>query len=490
MAEAGTWAGIDLGTSSVKAVLIDGPERIVATAEAPLTVSRPKPGWSEQDPAHWIAAAEAALDALAAERPREMAALRGIGLSGQQHGATLVGADGAALRPCLLWNDARSGAECVELEARADFRGLCGSILMPGFTAPKTEWVRKHEPAVWDRIKAVLLPKDFLRLWLTGEKVSDLSDSSGTGWLDVANRRWSPELLAASGLTEAQMPRLVEGSEPGGALRPELCARWGIAGRPVVAGGGGDNPAAACGVGAVTDGEGFLTIGTSGVLFVANAAFSPNIPAAVHAFCHAVPGMWHQMAVILSAADSLSWLSRITGRDAGALAAMVDEAREPPERLFFHPYLSGERTPHADPNARGHITGLSHGVEVADLAQAVFEGVAFAFADGAEALRAGGAAMGELVAVGGGARSDAWLRIIADAAGLALGRPADEKSGGALGAARLGLCAAEGAAPAEACPKPRIVWRCEPDPARRAMRLEALARWRETYAAIAAVRRR
>jgi xylulokinase len=479
-----TWLGIDLGTSAVKAALIDAAGAVVAAATAPLEVSRPHPGWSEQDPDAWIAAATAALDALARDHPAALAAARGIGLSGQMHGATLLDAADRPLRPCLLWNDARAGAACVALDARADFRGIGGNLVMAGFTAPKLEWVRVHEPDLFARVATVLLPKDFLRLWLTGEKLSDMSDSAGTLWLDVGARRWSPALLAATGLTERQMPGLVEGSAPAGRLRPALAARWGMAPGLVVAGGGGDNAASACGVGAVAPDAAFLSIGTSGVLFVSNARFSPNPGQGVHAFCHAIPDTWHQMGVILSAADSLVWLGEITGRDPAALAAMVDPDAAPPEPLTFLPYLSGERTPLADAGARGVFAGLSRATSIGDLARAVLEGVADAFGDCADALRAAGAAPESALAVGGGARSDAWLKLIADATGLVLERAEGAEAGAALGAARLGFCAAEGADPRAACVKPPVAAAFAPDPARAARRAEARARHRALWPAV------
>jgi xylulokinase len=483
------WLGIDLGTSGVKSALIDARSAVLATASAPLTVSRPHPGWSEQDPEAWWAATVETLDALARSHPAELAAVRGIGLSGQQHGATLLDAADRPIRPCLLWNDARAGAECAALEARAPFREKAGSIIMAGFTAPKVEWVRTREPDAFARIATVLLPKDYLRLRLTGEKLSDMSDSSGTGWLDVAARAWDEGLLAASGLSRAAMPGLVEGSAPAGRLRPELAERWGMAARPVVAGGGGDNAASACGVGAVTPDSGFLTIGTSGVLFVSNARFSPNVGKAIHAFCHCVPGAWHQMGVVLSAADSLAWLARITGRDAVALADGVDPAAAPREALAFLPYLSGERTPIADADARGAFVGLSQATGPGDLARAVLEGVAYAFADCAEALRDAGWTPGAVLAVGGGARSDAWLQIIADATGLTFERAAGAEAGAALGAARLGLCAAEGASPVEVCARPAVAAVFAPDPARRGRHAEGLARHRALWPAIRAATR-
>ncbi|MCB1493122.1 MAG: xylulokinase, partial [Rhodobiaceae bacterium] len=308
------YLGIDIGTSSVKAVLLDESQALVASASAALEVSRPKAGWSEQAPDDWWAATLKAVDEIRAGHAAALASVRGIGLSGQMHGATLLDAADRPLRPAILWNDGRSGAECAEMEAACpELRSIAGNIAMPGFTAPKLLWVKKHEPETFEKVAKVLLPKDYVRLHLTGDHVSDMSDSAGTLWLDVAKRDWSDTLLSATDLTRANMPALVEGSQSSGTLRKDLCERWGIAEAPAVAGGGGDNAASACGIGAVRPGAAFASLGTSGVLFVSNARFSPNTDNAVHAFCHAVPDTWHQMGVILSAADSLEWLSRMTG---------------------------------------------------------------------------------------------------------------------------------------------------------------------------------
>lgn len=362
------YLGIDLGTSGIKAMLVDESFATVGVAHAALTVSRPHPGWSEQAPADWIAAAEAAIGALRRDHPQDMARLQAIGLSGHMHGATLLDASDQVLRPCILWNDGRSGPQCAELTARADFHGIAGNLVMAGFTAPKLLWVAQNEPAIFARVAKVLLPKDYLRLWLTGEHVAEMSDAAGTLWLDVGRRDWSDALLAATGLTRAQMPRLVEGSEVSGHLRADLAERWGIP-RVPVAGGGGDNAATACGMGVMTPGTGFLSLGTSGVLFAATASYAPNTADAVHTFCHAVPDTWHQMGVILSATDSLTWLAEITGKSVPELAAMVGDVTAPAPVTFL-PYLSGERTPLNDPDATGAFLGLRRATGLADLAQA------------------------------------------------------------------------------------------------------------------------
>lgn len=480
------YLGLDLGTSSVKAALFDADQRLVGQAGRPLEIARPQPGWSEQDPEDWWRAVEAAVDALAAAHG--LAGLRGIGLSGQMHGAVCLDADDRVLRPAILWNDGRAVAECAAIEAACPrSREIAGNIAMAGFTAPKLAWMREHEPEVFAHVSTVLLPKDYLRLRLTGHHVSDMSDASGTLWLNVAARDWSDDLLEASGLTRAQAPRLVEGSAASGELLPELAARWGVTGPVVVAGGAGDNAAAACGVGVVTPGSAFVSLGTSGVLFVSNAAFAPNTAGAVHAFCHAIPDTWHQMGVILSAADSLEWLSRIAGRPAAELVAAVGEVRAP-SPVTFLPYLSGERTPHNDPGARGAFVGLAQAHGLADLTQAVLEGVAYAFADCQAALAAAGTDFESALAVGGGSRSDAWLRIIASVLDRPLRLAADSDIGAALGAARLAICAAEGADPAEVCAAPPTLRAIEPDRGLVAAYRDGHARYRALYPALKEIR--
>ncbi|MDF3608313.1 xylulokinase [Paracoccus sp. DMF-8] len=437
------YLGLDLGTSGIKAMLVDDRFATVGVAHAPLTVSRPHPGWSEQDPADWLAGADQVIAALLRDHPAEMAMLQAIGLSGHMHGAVLLDAQDRVLRPCILWNDGRSGPQCAELTGRADFHGIAGNLVMAGFTAPKLRWVAQNEPQTFDAVAKVLLPKDYLRLWLTGEHVAEMSDAAGTLWLDVARRDWSDELLAATGLTRDQMPRLVEGSDVSGHLRADLAARWGIAAVPV-AGGGGDNAATACGMGVMTPGTGFLSLGTSGVLFATTASYAPNTGDAVHTFCHAVPETWHQMGVFLSATDSMTWLSEITGKTVPELAALVPDRVTAPSPALFLPYLSGERTPLNDPDATGAFLGLQRASGLADLSQAVMEGVALAFADSVIALRKAGTVIESAYAVGGGARSRAWLHIMASATGLVLLEPEDGDFGAAFGAAKLGAACATG----------------------------------------------
>lgn len=481
------YLGIDLGTSSVKALLIDADQRVVGSATAPLKVSRPHPGWSEQDPNDWIAATAKALEGLQAGRPKELAAVEGIGLSGHMHGATLVDNRDVVLRPCILWNDTRSHKEAAALDANPAFRKISGNIVFPGFTAPKLAWVKNNEPEIFARVAKVLLPKDFLRLWLTGEHMSEMSDSAGTAWLDVAKRGWSDELLAATDLSESQMPTLVEGTEAAGGLRADLASKWGLRAGIPVAGGAGDNAASACGMGTVRAGQAFASLGTSGVIFAANGAYLPNPESALHTFCHALPDTWHQMGVILSATDSLNWLSGITGKDAGALTDELGETLKAPTGVTFLPYLSGERTPHNDASIRGVFAGLGHEAGRPVLTQAVLEGVAFAFRDSLEALRAAGTDLDRVTAIGGGSRSRYWLRAMATALDLPVEVPADGDFGAAFGAARLGLIAATGADPFAVCTTPKTEATIEPDRSLSAAYSDAYQRYRALYPAIKGV---
>ncbi|MBZ5759189.1 MULTISPECIES: xylulokinase [Rhizobium] len=478
------YLGLDLGTSGVKAMLIDGDQKIVGSANGALDVSRPHPGWSEQDPAHWVRATEEAIAGLKASHPNELSAVRGIGLSGQMHGATLLDAADKVLRPCILWNDTRSHVEAAALDADPRFRALTGNIVFPGFTAPKLAWVARHEPEIFAKVAHVLLPKDYLRLWLTGEHISEMSDSAGTSWLDTGKRKWSAELLAATGLTEAQMPQLVEGTEVGGKLRGELAAKWGMSGDVVLAGGAGDNAASACGMGTVSDGAAFVSLGTSGVLFAANGSYLPKPESAVHAFCHALPNTWHQMGVILSATDALNWHSEITGKSPADLTGELGDTLKAPSGVTFLPYLSGERTPHNDAAIRGAFIGLGHESSRVVLTQAVLEGVSFAIRDSLEALRSAGTQISRVTAIGGGSRSRYWLASIATALGVPVDLPADGDFGAAFGAARLGLIAATGADPVAVCTPPATAGTIEPVSAFAGAYEEAYGRYRALYPAI------
>jgi xylulokinase len=477
--------GMDIGTSGVKAVLVSEPGAIIAVAARELALSHPAPLWSEQDPDAWVDAAIGAVDDLSASHPREVAQVRGIGLSGQMHGATLLGDDGRPLRPAILWNDGRSHAECAKLERRCpSLHAIAGNLAMPGFTAPKLLWVAGHEPEIFKRVAKVLLPKAYVRYRLTGEMVEDMSDAAGTLWLDVGQRRWSALLLHATGLDLHHMPRLVEGSEVSAVLAPEYAQRWGMATDVVVAGGAGDNAASAIGLGAIAPGDAFLSLGTSGVVFRVTDRFAPAPAFAVHAFCHALPGLWHQMGVMLSAAASLAWLSGVMATPTAALLAPLGETVDGPSPIKFLPYLDGERTPHNDAAASGAFIGLRGASGRDQIVQAVLEGVAFAARDNLAALGNASSPISEVDLVGGGSRSPLWAQICADVLGIPVHRVEEGEVGAALGAARLGRLAATGEEPAQVSTRPRRLASFLPRASTAAAYDDAYHQWRKLYPAL------
>ncbi|EMH4162646.1 xylulokinase [Pluralibacter gergoviae] len=474
------YLGIDIGTSELKALLTDSRGEIIGSAHAALTVQRPHPHWAEQDPEAWWQACGQVVTALRQQHPREWAAIRAIGLSGQMHGAVLLDAAGEVLRPCILWNDTRSADECARLQAQhPEMIALSGNMIMPGFTAPKLAWVARHEPDIFRRIAKVLLPKDYLRWRLTGEFVSDPSDAAGTLWLDVAKRDWSDELLAITGLTRGQMPGLVEGCEVSATLDPTLATEWGLDSAVTVAGGGGDNATSAVGVGAVEPGDAFISLGTSGVIFVVNDRLQADPQSGVHAFCHALPDRWHQMSVMLSAASCLRWICNLLSVTESQLMSEIaglsdDECRRAP---VFLPYLSGERTPHNDALASGSFFNLHHETSRALLGYAVIEGVTFGLADGLQVLSSGDIRQCSLT--GGGARSSLWAQLIADVLDMPMvTHPAS--SSGALGAARLAQLA-DGGKRADVCRKPDVLARYTPRVERQPWLRQRLALFRLLY---------
>ncbi|WP_196209532.1 xylulokinase [Citrobacter sp. Res13-Sevr-PEB04-36] len=430
------YIGIDLGTSGVKAILLNEQGDVVASQTEKLTVSRPHPLWSEQDPEQWWLATDRAIKALAQQH--SLSAVKALGIAGQMHGATLLDKQQKVLRPAILWNDGRCAQECEILENQIpESREITGNLMMPGFTAPKLLWIQRHEPEVFRQVDKVLLPKDYLRLRMTGEFASDMSDAAGTMWLDVAKRDWSDVMLAACHLSRAHMPALFEGSEVTGTLLPTVAQSWGMSEIPVVAG-GGDNAAGAVGVGMMNAGQAMLSLGTSGVYFAVSDGFLSKPESAVHCFCHALPEKWHLMSVMLSAASCLDWAAKLTGMaSVPALIVAAQQADEQAEPVWFLPYLSGERTPHNNPQAKGVFFGLTHQHGPAELARAVLEGVGFALADGMDVVHACGVKPASITLIGGGARSEYWRQMLSDISGLQLDYRTGGDVGPALGAARL-----------------------------------------------------
>ncbi|MCK8484337.1 xylulokinase [Aliiroseovarius sp. S2029] len=447
--------GIDLGTSGLRALLVDAAGSPIGWAEHAYATHHPHPGWSEQNPKDWIDALTSAARELRDAHP-EFSGLKGIGVSGHMHGAVLVDETGDPIRPCIMWNDTRSHEEAARLDAMPQTRVISGNVAFPGFTAPKLEWVRAHEPENHARISKVLLPAAYVNWYLTGEYVSDISDCSGTGWLDVRARGWSERLLTAGNMRPDQMPRLVEGCDPAGQLRTELMSDWGINQPVIVAGGAGDNAATACGIGALCEGQGFVSLGTSGVLLLARDGCDPAPETALHCFCHAIPDRWCQMGVMLSATNSLNWLSRISGQSPATLTeALGPDIGKPSDELFL-PYLSGERTPHNDAQIRAAFLGLDTQTSLDDMTRAVLNGVAFALRDSAEAMKTTGADINKLYAVGGGAASRYWVELIATILGTSIALPKGGEFGAALGAARLAIVAATDARPEDVMLAPEL----------------------------------
>ena len=464
------YLGIDLGTSAIKTILIDDQQIEHASVTVPLSIARPHQGWSEQNPEEWWQGVDQAITEIAQNHPEQCAQLRGIGLSGQMHGLVALDADYTPLRDAILWNDTRASQEATMLDQKhPQFRAIGGNIVMAGFSAPKAVWMARHEAELFAQINTILLPKDYLRFRLTGQMVSDMSDASGTLWLDVENRCWSEELLAATGLRLDQMPRLVESSEKSGHLSASLCQKWGIKGDVVVAGGAGDNAAAAIGLGMTEPEDCFVSLGTSGVVYKVKDGFYKNPDKAVHAFCHALPQSWHQMGVILSAGDSMAWLSDVMGQDVAKLLKQMNDDNRLEIWPLFHPYLSGERTPHNIHEPRGGFFGLSRRHDTGDMVRAVLQGVSYAIGDAFDVLDDQQnpdhhMKPAQVIATGGGAKNRYWLECIASVMNCNIDVPKDSDIGAALGAGRLAMLA-DGFAIKDVCQKPAIAHRVMPDPA-------------------------
>ncbi len=458
--------GIDLGTSGIKAVLLEDAERVVGSAARPVAVSIPRVGWSEQDADLWVAAVWDCLDELAAAHPGLMGAVAGIGLSGQMLSALILGADMRPLRPAMLWNDQRALAECADLLARVpDIGQRTNGTPDPGITAPKLMWLARHEPDVFGRARMLLLTKDYVRLALTGEVASEPTDAGGTQLLDCPSDQWDPALCAAVGWNPAHLPPLTRAWASAGGLRPALAVRWGMrAGLPVAAG-CGDNMGSTLGAGGARPGDAVLTIGTSGVACIVDDAWHPGPDKAILTSAHAVPGAFLSMGVVMSATAALDWTARLTGRTAAELAGMAEAAADRIAAApVFLPCLNGLRTPANRPAAQARIDGLHPGVDAALMGYAVMEGVALQMADCVAAQRAAGARAVRFLAVGGGTRSGLWMRLLATALDAQVALPEGADLAGPAGAARLALVAAGADVSVLSLPrKARAV--IDPDPA-------------------------
>ncbi|TVT91138.1 xylulokinase [Pseudomonas sp. RGB] len=432
--------GIDLGTSELKAILMDVDGAVLAHAGVRLSVSRRHSGWSEQAPQDWWQACLQALEQLRAHAAFSRVVC--IGLSGQMHGAVLLGDDDRVLYPAILWDDSRAVADAEQLGP--GFADVTGSLPMAGLTAPKLLWLQQHEPEVFKAIDCVLSPKDYLRLRLSGERISEMSDAAGTLWLDVAQREWFAPMLGATGLAPAQMPRLVEGGAPAGYV---TASELGLSHGVVIAGGGGDNPVAAVGIGAINAGDGFITLGTSAAIVAITDHAAGNPTSAVHSFCHALPDRWYTMGAMLAGASCLRWVTRLTGMpDEQTLLDQVQAQLPmgqpvPLDTPLFLPYLAGERTPHNDPLLRGGFMNLGHDCTPAMLGYAVMEGVGFGLLDALRAVQSAGASVGACALVGGGARSEYWAQLLANILQREVFTLQGSELSACIGAAKLGFVA-------------------------------------------------
>jgi xylulokinase len=487
-------AGLDVGTTGARAVAVDEAGVVRASASAAYPLLSPRPGWTEQDPADWWVGARSALSAVAASVRGEPVA--GLGLTGQMHGAVFLDSRDRVIRPAPLWNDQRTAAQCARITELVGARRLielAGNPALTGFQAPKVLWLRDEEPEAYARVAGVLLPKDHVRLLLSGERATDASDASGTLLLDVRRRAWSEPILDALEIPAAWLPVVHEGPAVAGSLRPAVAAELGLPAGVPIAAGGGDNAAAAVGTGVVRAGLVSSSIGTSGVVFAPADAFAPDPSGRVHAFCHAAPGRWHLMGVMLAAGGSLRWWRDAIG-GARTYAELCDAAAgvaPGAEGLLFLPYLTGERTPHLDPFARGAFLGLSARHGGAHLTRALMEGVVFGLRDSLEIMRGLGVAPAEIRATGGGASHPLWLELQADILGVPVVRTAADE-GPAYGAALLaGVAASVFTSVEEACARVRLrPGVVEPDPARGAVYEERYRLYRELYPATAGLAHR
>ena len=483
--------GLDLGTSALKGLIIGEHQAVLAEAEAPLSLSRPQPGWGEQQPEDWWQATLTVAAALKAHNPAAWADVAAIGLSGQMHGAVLLDRRGSAVRPAILWTDARAAAEAEELNRMLPQIGaIAGVPAMASFVAPKLLWLARHEPETFAAFATLLLPKDYLRFKLTGNYATDMCDAAGSLLLDERSRTWSPAILESLRLDPGKLPRLYEGSEITGQLTASAAELLGLkCGLPVAAG-AGDAAAGAIGLGAVNDGDAIISLGTSSQYFITTASYRPAPADLIHAFAHGLSDRWFQMAALLNGASVLTWVAGVLGRnDIGELLREAEAAFAGPSNLLFLPYLMGERTPHNDPQARGMLYGLSPATSATEIVQAVLEGVALSLADAQACLRHAGSDPAAISVTGGGSRSAFWMRLLAAILDKPLQIRDGAEKGPAFGAARLARMALTGETAAQVCTPAPLRFTIAPDPTLAAAYAGRLTRFRAAYQALKPVMR-
>ena len=479
------YLGLDCGTSGLKALLVDQSGQPLASATRTYAPDRPQAGWSEQDPDVWVSAMAGAIADLANSAGKALGAVQAIGFSGQMHGAVLLDRADKPVRPAILHNDGRAFREAEDLaRGHPELARTVGVKPMPSFTGPKLKWIARHEPDDRRRVASLLSPKDYLRLRLSGERASDMSDAAGTWLLDEARRGWSPQAFDACDADRAWAPPLFEGSAPVGRIRPEAADKLGLPRGVLLAAGGGDAAAGAVGLGAIAAGEAFISLGTATQLIVATDRYRSAPDELVHAFAHALPNRWFAMAAMLNGAGALAFAGRLLGASPDALEREAAADYPGPGALLFLPYLSGERTPLDDPYARGVLFGLSETSARADVARAVMEGVALTLADARDCLGAAGVEIERVGLIGGGAKSGLWTRMIAAATGFTIVRMTGGETGPAYGAARLARIAATGEPPEAVCLSPEIADVTEPDPELAGLFARQRERFKALYAAL------
>ena len=481
-----TYLGIDLGTTTLKCIITDHKQRVVGLTEVKLPIARPQPLWSEQNPKDWWAGLQKACKILRFKHRNEWSRISAIGLSGQMHGAVALDAAGEVLRPAILWNDGRAWLEAADLNKKVPTIGqIAGITAVAGFTAPKLLWLQAHEPKIFKRLAMLLAPKDFLRFKMSNAFITDPCDASGMLLLDVGQRKWSPVLMEACGIELENLPRIDEGLKASAQLSKSAAHLLGLPSGLPIAAGAGDAAASAIGIGAIHDGDGFISLGTSAQYFVTTKNFRPRPEQMIQAPCHGLPDLWYQVAALLNGAGPLNWLSEILqGGNIQNLLQRTQRRYRGPGRILFLPYLSGERTPHNDPHARAAFHGLHAGTTPEDLALAVLEGVALSLADCQDVLEQSGTRVAELLVVGGGTRSRFWVQLIANVLKRRITICKGAELGAAFGAARLARLAVSGEAPAEVCSKPKPLMRLEPDPALSKAYADRLGDFRALYGAL------
>jgi len=433
------YLGLDLGTSSLKSLVIDDKQNILYSYSSDIELSTPKSGWSEQEPIDWIKALDFCLKGLS--KSINLEKIQAISFSGHMHGATCIDKNDQVLRPCILWNDTRSHQECTEILANPLVMDIAGNIVMPGFTAPKLVWLMKNEPQVFEKIAKVLLPKDYLRFYLTGEYYSDLSDASGTYWLDVGKREWSKKLLEVSHMSLNQMPHLCEGTDQTGLIKKSIAEKYGFNKSCKVYGGAGDNAAAAIGLGLYLEGNASLSLGTSGVIFGSTKKFLKNYNDAIHSFCHCIPNTWHLMSVMLSCTSNVNWFIKNFHSSLEEITNELNQVMKNKNLIqnspFYLPYLSGERTPINDPHVRASFHSFGIETTRSEIVYSLIEGISLGMYDNFQALVKSGITLDNIYVIGGGSKNEAWVELLASAFDRDLIISDASDSMAAYGAARL-----------------------------------------------------